>query len=225
MISFISQVLQKLLKSEENISETIFILPSKRAGSFLLNELSKLNEKHLFAPKVYSIEEFAQIISGLQPIDNTICLFEFYEVYRKLTPEEEREDFETFTTWAQTLIHDFNEIDRYLIDHKSFFNYLAGIQDINHWYLQNDKTELIENYLKFWHKLPEYYAELKNSLLSRNLGYQGLIYREAASEIEKYTSTVPQKHVFIGFNALNNAEQEIIQYLLEHGKAEINWDL
>ncbi|WP_372917195.1 PD-(D/E)XK nuclease family protein [Salegentibacter sp.] len=225
MISFISQVLQKLLKSEENISETIFILPSKRAGSFLLNELSKLNQKHLFAPKVYSIEEFAQIISGLQPIDNTICLFEFYEVYRKLTPEEEREDFETFTTWAQTLIHDFNEIDRYLIDHKSFFNYLAGIQDINHWYLQKDKTELIENYLKFWHKLPEYYAELKTSLLSRNRGYQGLIYREAAGKIKNYTSSESQKHVFIGFNALNNAEQEIIQHLLEQGKAEINWDL
>ncbi|MGM0931846.1 MAG: PD-(D/E)XK nuclease family protein [Bacteroidota bacterium] len=225
MISFISQVLQKLLKSEENISETIFILPSKRAGSFLLNELSKLNQNHLFAPKVYSIEEFAQIISKLQPIDNTISLFEFYEVYRKLTPEEQREDFETFATWAQTLIHDFNELDRYLIDHNSFFNYLSGIQDINHWYLQKEKTELIENYLKFWQQLPGYYEHLKESLLNRNLGYQGLIYREAAANIEAYASSVSKKHVFIGFNALNNAEQDIIQYLLEKKKAEIHWDL
>lgn len=225
MISFISQVLQKLLKSEENISETIFILPSKRAGSFLLNELSKLNQNHLFAPKVYSIEEFAQIISGLQPIDNTISLFEFYEVYRKLTPEEQREDFETFTTWAQTLVQDFNELDRYLIDHKSFFNYLSGIQDINHWYLQKEKTELIENYLKFWQQLPDYYEHLKESLLNRNLGYQGLIYREAAANIEQYAAEVAQKHVFIGFNALNNAEQGIIQYLLEKKQAEIHWDL
>ncbi|MDR9455829.1 MAG: PD-(D/E)XK nuclease family protein [Salegentibacter sp.] len=225
MISFISQILQKLLKSEENISETIFILPSKRAGSFLLNELSKLNQNHLFAPKVYSIEEFAQIISGLQPIDNTISLFEFYEVYRKLTPEEHREDFETFATWAQTLIHDFNELDRYLIDHNSFFNYLSGIQDINHWYLQKKKTELIKNYLKFWQQLPGYYEHLKESLLNRNLGYQGLIYREAAANIVAYASSVSKKHVFIGFNALNNAEQDIIQYLLEKKKAEIHWDL
>ncbi|SFN67803.1 PD-(D/E)XK nuclease family protein [Salegentibacter flavus] len=225
MISFISQILQKLLKSEENISETIFILPSKRAGSFLLNELSKLNQNHLFAPKVYSIEEFAQIISGLQPIDNTISLFEFYEVYRKLTPEEHREDFETFATWAQTLIHDFNELDRYLIDHNSFFNYLSGIQDINHWYLQKKKTELIKNYLKFWQQLPGYYEHLKESLLNRKLGYQGLIYREAAANIVAYASSVSKKHVFIGFNALNNAEQDIIQYLLEKKKAEIHWDL
>ncbi|WP_081208283.1 PD-(D/E)XK nuclease family protein [Salegentibacter sediminis] len=225
MISFISQVLQKLLESEENISETIFILPSKRAGSFLLNELSKLNQNYLFAPRIYSIEEFAQIISGLQPIDNTISLFEFYEVYRTLTPEAQREDFEAFTTWAQTLVHDFNELDRYLIDHKSFFNYLSGIQDINHWYLQKEKTDLIENYLKFWQQLPEFYEHLKESLLSRNLGYQGLIYREASANIKHYVSTVSQKHVFIGFNALNKAEQEIIQYLLEAQKAEIHWDL
>ena len=225
MISFISQVLQKLLKSEENISETIFILPSKRAGSFLLNELSKLNQNHLFAPKVYSIEEFAQIISGLKPIDNTISLFEFYEVYQKLTPETQREDFETFTSWAQTLVNDFNELDRYLIDYKSFFNYLSGIQDINHWYLQEKKTELIENYLKFWQQLPEYYEHLKESLLNRNLGYQGLIYREAAAHIPQYAERVSQKHVFIGFNALNNAEQEIIQYLLEKKNTEIHWDL
>ncbi|HEY9184076.1 MAG TPA: PD-(D/E)XK nuclease family protein [Salegentibacter sp.] len=225
MISFISQVLQKLLKSEENISETIFILPSKRAGSFLLNELSKLNQNHLFAPKVYSIEEFAQIISGLKPIDNTISLFEFYLVYQKLTPETQREDFETFTSWAQTLVNDFNELDRYLIDYKSFFNYLSGIQDINHWYLQEKKTELIENYLKFWQQLPEYYEHLKESLLNRNLGYQGLIYREAAAHIPQYAERVSQKHVFIGFNALNNAEQEIIQYLLEKKNTEIHWDL
>ncbi|MGY5849297.1 PD-(D/E)XK nuclease family protein [Salegentibacter sp. F14] len=225
MISFISQVLQKLLQSQGHISETIFILPSKRAGNFLLHELSKLEQKHLFAPKVYSIEEFAQIISGLKPIDNTISLFEFYEVYRKLTPEKTREDFDTFSSWAQTLIHDFNELDRYLIGHKSFFNYLSGIQDINHWYLQKEKTELIENYLKFWHQLPEYYEALKESLLSRKLGYQGLIYREAAANIQAYSSGVSQNHVFIGFNALNNAEQQIIKFLLEKEQAEIHWDL
>ena len=147
MVSFISGVLKELISSEENISEIIFILPSKRAGSFLLKELSALSENHIFAPKVYSIEEFTEVISKIKTVDNTLTLFEFYNVYKKITPIEEQEDFETFTAWAQSLIHDFNEIDRYLIDYKSFFNYLADIQDLKHWSIQEPKTELINNYL------------------------------------------------------------------------------
>ena len=158
-------------------------------------------------------------------VDNTISLFEFYEVYKNLTPKEQQEDFETFTTWAQSLVHDFNEIDRYLINYNSFFNYLSDIQDINHWYLQKEKTELIKNYLLFWHKLPDYYTGLKDQLLKKKAGYQGLVYRQAAANINKYTSESDKKHVFIGFNALNSAEQEILQYMLEHKKAEVHWDI
>ncbi|MFD1094603.1 PD-(D/E)XK nuclease family protein [Salegentibacter chungangensis] len=225
MRSFIKAVLEELLTSEENISNSIFILPSKRAGSFLLNELSKLSGKNIFSPSVYSIEEFTENISGLTPVDNTISLFEFYDVYKQLTPKEQLEEFETFTAWAQSLIHDFNEIDRYLIDHKSFFDYLSGIQDVNHWYLQEEKTELINNYLLFWHKLPEYYEGLQERLLSQGKAYQGLIYRKASEHIKEYTAQQDRNHIFLGFNALNTAEQNILQEMLEQEKAEVHWDI
>ncbi|SKB50485.1 PD-(D/E)XK nuclease superfamily protein [Salegentibacter holothuriorum] len=225
MVSFISGVLKELISSKENISETIFILPSKRAGSFLLKELSALGEHHIFAPKVYSIEEFTEVISEAKTVDNTITLFEFYKVYKTITPEEVQEDFETFTAWAQSLIHDFNEIDRYLIDYKKFFNYLADIQDLKHWSIQEPKTELINNYLAFWKSLPAYYEGLKKELLSNKTGYQGLIYRLASENIATYAQKHRSKHVFIGFNALNTAEQQIVQHLLENGLAEIYWDL
>ncbi|WP_339649727.1 PD-(D/E)XK nuclease family protein [uncultured Salegentibacter sp.] len=225
MVSFISGVLKELISSEENISEIIFILPSKRAGSFLLKELSPLSENHIFAPKVYSIEEFTEVISKIKTVDNTLTLFEFYNVYKKITPIEEQEDFETFTAWAQSLIHDFNEIDRYLIDYESFFNYLADIQDLKHWSIQEPKTELINNYLSFWNSLPAFYEALKEELLSKNTGYQGLIYRKASENITEYTQTNKAQHIFIGFNALNTAEQLIVQHLLENDRAEIYWDL
>ncbi|MDT0643607.1 PD-(D/E)XK nuclease family protein [Zunongwangia sp. F363] len=225
MRSFIKEVLEKTLASEEDISEVIFILPSKRAGSFLLNELSGISSKSIFAPQIFSIEEFTEKISGLKSVDNTISIFEFFEVYRNCTPTEKQEDFETFMNWAQTLIHDFNEIDRYLINHKEFFNYLSEIQDLNHWYLQKEKTDLIKNYLRFWHTLPEYYEKLKEQLLSKNQAYQGLIYREAATKIRDYLQHNKQKHIFIGFNALNAAEEQIFQAMLEKSAAEVFWDI
>ncbi|WBL25814.1 PD-(D/E)XK nuclease family protein [Zunongwangia sp. HGR-M22] len=225
MKSFIRQVLEKLLKEETPISDIIFVLPSKRAGAFLLNELSMLSSESIFAPKIYSIEEFAEEVSGLKSIDNTTTLFEFYEVYQKLTSKEELENFETFLAWAQSLIHDFNEIDRYLIDAEKFFDYLADIQDINHWSKQN-RTELIENYLKFWAQLPQYYQVLKENLVAKEHGYQGLIYRAAATKIPEYASeNANHNYVFLGFNALNSAEQIIFQELLEKQLATVYWDI
>lgn len=225
MKSFVREVLEKLKAGEEDLSDLIFVLPSKRAGSYLLKELSQVSNKNIFAPKVLSIEEFTEEVSAIQSIDNTISLFEFYEAYREITSAEELEDFETFITWAQSLIHDFNEIDRYLIDYKPFFNYLSGIQDIKHWYLQDEKTELVQRYLKFWKKLPEFYEQLSQRLLAENKGYQGLIYRKAAENITGYISQTKQRHVFIGFNALNTSEQIIFQAFLESGKGKIFWDI
>ncbi len=225
MESFIREVLQKLQHSDTPLSDIIFILPSKRAGSYLIKELASITKSTIFAPKIYSVEEFTEVISGLQSIDNTISLFEFYDVYKALTPEKDTEDFETFITWAQSLIQDFNEIDRYLIDHKPFFDYLSGIQDLKHWYVQEEKTDLIKKYLKFWKKLPLYYEELSKRLVAKDQGYQGLIYRKATENIQQYISENNQKHIFIGFNALNAAEQKIIQELLEKERAEVFWDM
>ncbi|MCP9199210.1 PD-(D/E)XK nuclease family protein [Gramella sp. GC03-9] len=225
MESFIHEVLKKLDKSSTPLSEIIFILPSKRAGSFLLKELSTITEKAIFAPTIYSIEQFTEEVSGLETIDNITSLFEFFEVYRQTTPKDDLENFDSFLNWGQSLIHDFNEIDRYLIDHHSFFNYLSEIQDINHWYLKEEKTELIKRYLKFWKSLPKYYEALKDSLLKSGRGYQGLIYRRAAETIQRYSNITSKKHVFIGFNALNAAEQLIMQKLLETNVAEVFWDL
>ncbi|HET8753092.1 MAG TPA: PD-(D/E)XK nuclease family protein, partial [Salinimicrobium sp.] len=225
MTPFITQILQELLQRKRTISDYVFVLPSKRAGSFLVNQLSNLATAPVFAPKIYSIEDFASEISGLKAVDNTAALFEFYSVYLKLTPKEKTENFETFSSWAQTLLYDFNEIDRYLIDHKSFFGYLSEIQEMNHWYLQPERTPLMENYISFWRKLPEYYEHLKGELLHRNLGYQGMVYRQASEKVEEYLQKNDQPHVFLGFNALNNAEQHIIQAMLESGTAEIFWDI
>ncbi|TVZ26366.1 PD-(D/E)XK nuclease superfamily protein [Gillisia sp. Hel_I_86] len=224
MTSFISQILEQLLSQEKDISTLIFVLPSKRAGAYLRKELGNLVDRPIISPKVISIEEFSEKVSGLKAIDSVHTLFELYAVYKELTPKEQLEDFESFGNWAQTLIHDFNEIDRYLIDPMKIFSYLFEIQDKNHWSLGENQTDIVKNYLTFWKKLPEYYSLLKRNLLSKSKGYQGLIYRHAAENIEEFAKLNAENYVFLGFNALNNAEQHIIQSMLAN-KARIFWDI
>ncbi len=223
MTTFLSSVVQDLLSEHDDLSVFTFILPGKRAGAFLRKEISRQISKPVFSPEILSIEEFSEKISGLTTIDNTTALFEFYSVYKNATPGDQVEDFENFSNWAQTLINDFNEIDRYLISPEDIFNYLSEIQDINHWSLSLPQTELVKNYLVFWKRLPDYYFQLRKNLLQEAKGYQGLVYRVASEKIEEF-SHLGSNYIFLGFNALNTAEQVIVQKMLGTG-AQIFWDI
>ncbi|WP_194766255.1 PD-(D/E)XK nuclease family protein [Tamlana sp. I1] len=226
MTTFIFDVLQDLQKSKTSFSELTFVLPSKRAGVFLKHQLPQVIEETLFAPRIISIEEFVEELSELKSISNTELLFEFYNSYLQITTEGEVDSFETFSKWAQILLQDFNEIDRYLIPQKHIFGYLADIEDLKHWSLEEPITEFVKNYLIFWHKLFDYYNHFTKHLKANKMGYQGLIYREAAGKIDTYIkNNTKTQHVFLGFNALNTAEEIIIQALLENNLAKIYWDI
>ena len=226
MISFIKSVLIDLQNKNVNFQELTFVLPSKRAGVFLKHHLSSLLDQPIFTPQIISSEEFVEELSGLQNLPNTDLLFRFYETYKALTKEEEQEPFESFSKWAQILLQDFNEIDRYLIPQDHIFDYLNAIKELDHWSLESNSTDLVTNYLKFWKSLKNYYAEYTENLLASKQGYQGLIYRKAVDNLEPYMEDCSGKnHVFLGFNALNSAESKIIQGLLKNDLAHIYWDI
>lgn len=224
MISFLQEVLQNVSQKHETFEHLIFILPSKRAGTFLRNSIANATTKTAFAPEIYSIESFVEQISELKYATNTQQVFELYAVYSK-DNNIQKDNFFTFSKWAQTLLQDINEIDRYLIDSSKLFSNLSAIQEINHWSLQDEKTQMMQDYLSFWNNLEKLYTDFNQALLLQGLGHQGLVYRQACDKIYDYIkSTQPQKHIFIGFNALNTAEELIIQTLLKETDADIYWD-
>ncbi|ALJ05686.1 hypothetical protein APS56_11365 [Pseudalgibacter alginicilyticus] len=226
MTTFIFDVLKDLQNNQENLSELTFILPSKRAGLFLKHQIAQATQQTIFSPKIISIETFVEELSGLKAVSNTELLFEFYNVYILNSNKNHVDSFESFSKWAQILLQDFNEIDRYLIPQKSIFEYLSDIQDLKHWSIEDNQTDFIKKYLAFWHRLNNYYSKFTEVLLSNNIGYQGLIYRVAAKNIKTYIqNNTKNTHVFLGFNALNSAEEIIIQSLLENKLAKIYWDI
>lgn len=228
MTSFIRGVLIDLKSKKVDFTKLVFILPSKRAGIVLKNELTKLQKTTFFAPEIMSIEKFVEELSNLKAISNIELLFGFYKVYQKNTEKEFQESFDSFSKWAQVILQDFNEIDRYLIKPEFIFDYLYQIQKINknHWSLDNNQSDFTKRYLKFWSQLSLFYEEFSSMLHNSGVGYQGLIYREAVENIENYMQgNETKKHVFLGFNALNKSESTIIQELLQNGLAEIYWDI
>ena len=225
--TFLHKLAQEILKSHSNtLLDLVVILPNKRAKVFLLAELKKSVSDNIFAPNIISIEDFIQDIAGIRSIDSVELLFEFYNVYLSVTEKEQQESFESFANWAKTLLQDFNEIDRYLLEPNKILKYLENIKEIEHWAVAVEKrTDLIDNYLRFWKKLPEYYHALYTYLLDKGLGYQGLIYREAVQNLNHFSENNNQQFLFAGFNALNQAEEKIIQHLLALDVAKIYWDI
>jgi len=225
MQSFLNQIAEELWEKNDSFDNLIFILPGKRAGTFLKNSISKIAIKTIFAPEIYSIESFVEVISGLSYATNTQQLFELYNVYINMGSEE-KESFYSFSKWGQILLQDFNEIDRYLVPPDKLFSYLSVVQEMNQWHLKPNKTKFIEDYLSFWNNLEELHCKFNKNLLENGLGSQGLVYREACNKLSDYINkSTNKKHIFVGFNALNKAEVFIIKKFLKEGKADVFWDI
>ncbi len=225
MKSFLEEVVIEVGQKYESFEDLIFVLPSKRAGTFLRDAVANLTDKTFFAPDIYSIERFIENISGLAYATQTEQLFFLYEIYVKSKPAEQ-DNFYTFSKWGQTLLQDINEIDRYLIDAEKLFASLSDIQELDHWSLRKEKTKMMEDYLQFWNNLESLYHNFNGALLKKGLGHQGLVYRTASEKLEGYVAERSDKtFVFLGFNALNRAESQIIQHILDNCPSDIYWDI
>lgn len=208
-----------------SMERLVIVLPNKRAKVFLLENLKKYYRTSVFAPEIINIEDFIQQISGIRGIDSIELLFKFYIVYQEIE-QTKADDFERFSSWANMLLGDFNEVDRYLLDPNYVFSYLKNIEDIKHWSLDPEKrTDLIASYLAFWEQIPAYYHKLYEVLLNARVGYQGMIYREAVKLHKEYLGSNDKIFYFAGFNALNAAEEQIIQHFLLEKRGKVFWDI
>ena len=153
-------------------------------------------------------------------------LFHFYSIYKNLEPNPD--SFDTFSSWALTVLQDFNEIDQHLIDSEQIFIYLRDIERLKKWSVKGTfkETELIKDHHSFLERLNQYYNAFYQFLLKKDIGYQGLMYREASKKIDDYLDkNQNKKFYYIGFNALNKAEELLFQKVLERGNSEIYWDI
>ena len=225
MQSFISETLDSILKTTKSFENVVFILPSQRAKVFLKQTLKdKISVG--FLPESLNIEQFVQQVSGIEKADSIQLLFHFYTIYKNL--EKDPDSFDTFSSWAFTVLQDFNEIDQHLVDTKEIFVYIRDIERLKKWSVSGTftETEFMKDHYSFLEKLNNFYPPLYQFLLEKKIGYQGLMYREACSNIEGYIEeNVHKKFFFIGFNALNKAEEFLFQKVLETNNSDIYWDL
>ncbi len=227
MQSFLEKTVQHLCsKYGEGISDLCIVLPNRRAGLFMKTHFAKNLGQTFWAPEILATEDFVGLLAELEIADSTTLLFELYETVKTVS-KDRAESFDEFSKWGQILLSDLNEIDRYLVDVEQLFGNLKDIKELETWSLNTEEglTDFQKQYLHFWQSLGEYYHNFSKRLLDKHHSYQGLAYKIVAEHVEERVNKHPwKKIIFAGFNALNKAEEIIIEKLLNRGKAEIIWD-
>lgn len=225
MTPFLSKIADELVRvhSKEMENYTI-VLPSKRAIVFFKHYLSQKIKGPVWLPKIYSIEDFIFELSDLKSLDNLSLQFKLYEACSLNPLNQEQETLDSFLQWSQTLLYDFNEIDRNLVDPKSIFNGLSNIKSMDSWSVDPcDLSDFQLQYLEFFDHFYSWYVSFQELLLNDGYAYQGLAYKTAAKNIEEKGQSL-NNIWFVGLNALTTAENHIINYLQANKKSKLFFD-
>ncbi|NBC83424.1 MAG: hypothetical protein GVY19_08580 [Bacteroidetes bacterium] len=243
MKTFLEEVCDALLQKYGNsLNELCLVFPSKRARVFFERYVQQQIVKTIWAPEYTTINRLMEDLSDLQLIDPMKLIFTLYKCYGRYT--QSNESFDSFYFWGETLLSDFDDIDKYHVNAHDLFQNLSSLKEMEDTftYLDNDQLELIKRFwntfntskisdnqrefIAVWEVLKGIYDELKRSLQDNKLGYEGMIYRNVVEKIDNNTLPVDayKQFVFIGFNALNKSEHKLFDYLKRHNKALFFWD-
>ena len=212
MDTFLSQTARHYAALSPRLSQTVFVVPSRRARRYLTNDIKRLLPACDNTPKVRvdAINDFFQKIYGVKTTDRLHLVLTLYGCYRDLNPKAESLD--DFLQWGQVMISDFDNVDKWMVDAGKLFvnvNDFKSIQD-TYSYLTPEQRDAIEHFvrhfrdrngrltvsldtpgddikkrfLSVWNLLGPLYKDFNEKLTEKGMAYEGKIYRAFADSIK-----------------------------------------
>ncbi len=241
MTSFLQAVARDLYhRYGDDLSRTAVIFPGKRAGLWLDRYLYECAEHPIWSPSYISIDEIFGSLSSLQKESNIRIVCLLHEIFCRNT--QHTEPLDDFYYWGELMLSDFDDIDKNMVEAQRLFVNLADIKDMETQFdyltseqkellsrffaglrSETEQTELKRRFIELWRVMGDIYQELRATLQSKGLAYEGMLYRDA---IEKFdlSRLSYDRYVVVGFNVLNRVEQMLFDRLKESGKATFYWD-
>lgn len=249
---FLYRTAESILQVDrKELSQTLVILPGRRAARFLYKYMTEIADEPIFLPDVYSIDEICKKnVIGLSLADNLTLLYTLYKSYCKiyyrknpLKDDKKKESFSSFFFWGKMLLNDFDELDKNLIDAEIFYKNLKDYKALTaspNEYLDEEQikvlenffninfdsnTELLHNFVKVWNCLYEIYTDFNDSLKAMGLAYGGMMNREFIRQLQSGAISFDYLRIHVaGFSVLNKCDHELFKILKENYNAEFYWD-
>ena len=244
MNSFLYRIAQLYFSEQkESISNFSFVFPNRRAGIFFQRYLSGIAQKPIFSPEILTINDCFAMASEWQTADRLSNLFLLYRIYKEQSGSDET--FDSFVFWGEMLLSDFDDVDKYRVDARQLFTNITELKQIDQLFnvfsekqieairqfwsnfvpVTEGKTQ--EDFVATWKILLPVYEQFRAELLAENTATEGMICRDVTDRLKAKTA-IPEfagkQFVFVGFNALNPCERELMAGLQKLGQADFYWD-
>lgn len=233
-----------------NVSRLCFVFPNRRAMRFfehyLGHEVAASGKGPVVSPQLFTINDFFYRAVGARPTDKICLLLELYKCYAALNPAHESLD--DFIFWGDTILGDFDDVDKYLVNPEHLFANVSELKEIqDDWsWLSDTQREAMQrfvrhfispgsvkdNFLSIWRILLPLYHNFNEMLSQKGMWYEGKVYRALSDRLETQSTAdimaqrfkESEKFVFVGLNALNECEKKLLRRLRNAGLAEFCWD-
>ncbi|MEA1873387.1 MAG: PD-(D/E)XK nuclease family protein [Bacteroidota bacterium] len=238
-LNSVASYIQK--KHSENLAEIVIVVPNIRAGLYFRRSFAKSLSKASWAPQILSVQDFFHNQSGLQTEEQIPLVFELYKSFQRVAPQL-FESFDLFYPWGEVLLSDFNDVDSNLAESKQLFTNIKDLKQLEMLFSDLEKnildvirrfwsnlegesaSEAKARFLAVWKQILPVYQDFKLELAKKGLGYEGMIYREVAENLNNELFPEPKKqHYFVGFNVLSQSEQFVFRYFKNQYQSGFFW--
>ena len=224
---------------KDDLSNIAIIFPNKRAGLFFNEYLFDENKDGtpMWTPSYYSIGDFFDLLCPIAPDDSIETICRLYKICKKRKPDL---NLNSFYSWGQQLMNDFNNVDKNLVDARQLFsNTMEALRleelklekerldDLRAMFAPHHGSNIKEEFQQIWSNLFSIYTELNEQLRHEGIAYQGARYRMVANGLRDGGIILPEQfktYIFVGFNVLLKSEQVLLDYIKEQEKGLYYWD-
>ena len=250
MDPFLRQVARHYHSGAGDITRLCFVFPNRRAlrlfEHYLGQEIAASGSGPVVAPRMYTINDFFYQATGERPAGRIELLLELYKCYKALNPAAEPLD--DFIFWGDTLLGDFDDVDKYLVAPEHLFANVSDIKNLqdDFSYLTDTQREAVrrfvrhfatpgavkDSFLGIWRILLPLYQSFRDALRAKGLSYEGMVYRELAESLQdggvadllRKRFPWSDRFVFVGLNALNECERTLLRRIHRAQLCEFCWD-
>ena len=242
--TFLEHVAQDIIaRFGTNLATTAVVFPNKRASLFMNEYLTRIADKPIWSPAYITISDLFRRHSSLEVADQIELICRLYAVYSKhvsMQGAAAEYSLDHFYGWGELLLADFDDLDKNMGDADKIFADLSSYQQLTtapadmldetqlsqlrrlFGYFAETDSELKARFNELWGKLPDIYHDFRNGLAKDGLAYEGMLYRNVAEEPDidfRYDN-----YLFVGFNMMQQVEQQMCRRLKAQGKALFYWD-
>lgn len=233
------------LKRQSEVEKSLLVFPNRRAILFFNECWVGDFDKPVFALDSITIQDLFHSMSSYVVPDELSLLIELFHTIKETHPDILGSDptFDRFYFWGQTLLSDFDDIDKNCVNAQALFSNVADLQHVKDFsFLSESQVDVLEHFFstfsidaqnekiqlfaKLWENLYSIYLAYKERLKSKDMAYEGMLMLDVVERLKngEIDDSKYEKLVFIGFNVLSRTEYAFFKRYRDSKRADFYWD-